>query len=189
MVLKIRRLTVEEFDEFVNLPQNADKLFEYIRGEIFEVPSNPYSSKIATRISTYIGMYLLENDIGHLTGEQGGYMVSGERYAPDVSFTSYKSQPEEVAKQGYNPIAPDLAVEVISPTDIDEMLRVKIANYQAAGTIVWLVNPDKENVEIYEAGKPVKFVGRDGTLAAPNLLSNFELKVDNIFPKKPESDG
>jgi Uma2 family endonuclease len=189
MILKTQHYIVEEFDEFVNLPQNADKLFEYIRGEIFEVPSYPYSSKIPSRISGYLFMYLNENDIGHLTGEAGGYMVSGERYAPDVSFTSYETQANEVARRGYNPIPPDLAVEVMSPTDIDKMLRVKIANYQAAGTIVWLTNPDKENVEVYEIGKPIKFVGRDGRLSAQNLLPDFELKVDNIFPKKPESDG
>src|SRR5262245_55195062 len=94
--------TVAEFDEFVQLPENDDKLFEYIGGEIIEVPSNLSSSIISQRISGEIYIYLKQNDIGHLSGEGGGYQVSGERYAPDVAFMSYDTQ-QEVATTGYNP--------------------------------------------------------------------------------------
>ena len=82
------RYSLVEFEAFIDLPENAERFFEFIGGEILEVPSNTYSSKIASRISGFIFMYLLQNDIGHLTGEQGGYMVFGERYAPDVAFIS-----------------------------------------------------------------------------------------------------
>ena len=44
MVLEISRLTVKQFDEFAALPENDDKLFEFIGGEVVEVPSNPYAS-------------------------------------------------------------------------------------------------------------------------------------------------
>src|SRR5829696_4954055 len=100
MTIQERFYTVEEFEAFTELPENVDSLFEFIGGEIFEVPSNPLVSKFASRMNLYIGMYLLQNNIGHLTGESGGYMVSGERYAPDVAFISYEKQPE-LASQGY----------------------------------------------------------------------------------------
>src|SRR5262245_7155912 len=86
--------SIEEFDAFVSLPENHERLFEYIGGEIVEVVSNPYSSKIGSLLNTYIGVYLLQNDIEHLTGADGGYMVSGERYIPDVGFISYTKQTE-----------------------------------------------------------------------------------------------
>lgn len=89
-------VTTEMFEAFIQQPQNADKLFELIGGEIFEVPSNPYVSKIASRISGELYIYLKTHDIGHLTGEAGGYMVGGERYAPDVAFISYEKQAELV---------------------------------------------------------------------------------------------
>ena len=47
MAVGTGRLTVEEFDRWVDLPENADRLFEYIGGEIVEVPSNPYVSEVA----------------------------------------------------------------------------------------------------------------------------------------------
>src|SRR5690606_22485094 len=132
--------SVEAFDQFVMLPENAEKLFEYIGGEIVEVPSNPYVSAIAMLIGSLILVFVREKKLGHVTGEAGGYMVAGERYAPDVAFISYVKQPQLV-KQGYNPNPPDLAVEVVSSDRADElhMLRIKVTNYLAVGTVVWVV--------------------------------------------------
>ena len=113
MTLQEQFMTVDQFEAFTELPENAEKLFEFVGGEVMEVPSNPYVSKIASLFNLYIGMYLLEHDLGHLTGEQGGYEVFGDRYAPDVAFISYERQPE-LAKSGYNPNPPELAVEVVS---------------------------------------------------------------------------
>ena len=98
--------TIDEFEVFTNLPENADKLFELIGGEIFEVPSNPYVSELAMIIGALLLAFVKKHKLGHVTGEAGGYMVSGERYAPDVAFISYEKQPE-LAKSGYNPNPPD----------------------------------------------------------------------------------
>jgi hypothetical protein len=54
VVVQEKLLTVQEFDEFVMRPENANRLFEYVGGSIVEVVSNPYSSKIASRINGYI---------------------------------------------------------------------------------------------------------------------------------------
>ncbi len=74
---------------------------------------------------------------GHITGADGGYIVKGERYIPDIGFISVERQPES-SHDTYNPVHPDLAVEVVSPTDGERNLAIKIANYVAAGTVVWL---------------------------------------------------
>ena len=182
MVVQKKTYTAEEFDEWARLPDNADRRLELIGGEIIEVPSNPYSSSVASRINTYIGMYLLQNDIGHLTGEGGGYMVSGERYAPDVAVISRQRQPELV-REGYNPNPPDLAVEVVSPTDSEKNLLIKVANYLAAGTLVWVVYPDVKEVEVYRPGQPVLILDETGTLDGGHALPGFRLNVRDIFPE------
>ncbi|MCK6576844.1 MAG: Uma2 family endonuclease [Anaerolineae bacterium] len=104
----------EAFDRFVELPENRDRLFEFIGGEILEVPSNPTSSNIGSTILGELYVYLKQNDIGYVTGEAGGYRVSGERYAPDVAFIRYEKGP--LATSGYHPLPPDLAVEVDFPS-------------------------------------------------------------------------
>ena len=106
--------TLEQFEAFINMPENTDKVFEFIAGEIVEVPSNPYVSAISAQIIFLIKLFLHQHKIkGHVTGEAGGYMVAGERYTPDVAYISYEKQPQ-LAKSGYNPNPSDLAVEVIS---------------------------------------------------------------------------
>src|SRR5262245_54530896 len=100
--------TVEEFDEFAELPENADRILEFIGGKIVEVPSNPFSSMLGMRIALRIGNHVEKYDLGFVTGEAGGYMVDGERYAPDVAYISKERQPE-LARKGYNPNPPNLA--------------------------------------------------------------------------------
>jgi Uma2 family endonuclease len=186
MVLEKKRLTVEGFEEFVNLPENSDKLLEFIGGEIYEVPTNAYCSAIASRIAGYIFMYLMQHNIGNLTGEQGGYRVSGERYAPDVAFISYKRQPE-LAKTGYNPNPQELAVEVFSPTDTDKRLSTKIGHYLATGTLVWIVYPEDQEVVVFAPGQAPQTLGLDGVLDGGTVLPGFKLAVSDVFPKTPEA--
>jgi Uma2 family endonuclease len=175
-----QRYTVEDFESFIQLPENSDRLFEFIGGEIVEVPSNPYSSQLASRISGFLFVYLMQNNIAHLTGEAGGYWVSGERYAPDVAVL-LRSRQTELVKEGYNPNPPDLAVEVVSPTDDERRLRIKVTNYLAAGTTLWVVYPETKEVEVYASGQPYQVVGVDGTLAAEHILPGFALAVKDIF--------
>jgi Uma2 family endonuclease len=177
-----RTYTVEEFEEFVLLPENADKLYEYIGGEIFEVPSNVYVSNIAGLIITYINMYLFTNDIGRTTTEAGGYKVFGERYAPDVAFISYEKQPE-LPKQGYCPNPPDLAVEVMSSErkSESEQMVIKVANYLAAGTVVWIVRPEKKTVEVYQPGKPVITLHENDMLDGGDVLPGLSIKLSKIL--------
>jgi Uma2 family endonuclease len=187
MVLQIKqRLTLQEFETFINQPDNSDKIFEFIDGEIIEVPSNPYASKIAAKILTYIGMYLIENDIGHVTGVDGGYMVGGECYAPDVAYISYDRQ-EELAQKGYNPNPPELAVEVISdPTNSEEQrkLRLKLSSYLATGMTVWVVNSQDRRVEIHRVGEISQELDEAGILTIDDILPQFRLAVKDIFPIK-----
>jgi Uma2 family endonuclease len=182
MVVQVRRYTVEEFDELVRQSGNTDRLLEYIGGEIFEAVSNPLSSKTAVRFSTFIGIHLLEHDIGHLTGADGGYTVSGERYIPDVAFISYEKQPVLSYEDGYVPNPPDLAIEVLSPSNDDDKMRIKVTNYLAAGTIVWVADPQEKVVEVYVPGQPVKVLGLDGILDGGEVLPGFTLAVKDIFP-------
>jgi Uma2 family endonuclease len=179
-----KTMTVEEFDEWVNLPENFERLFEYIGGEIAEVPSNPHASYIGGRIFRPVANFVEDHDLGFVTGEAGGYMVSGERYAPDVAYISKEKQ-SELAHEGYNPLPPDLAVEVDFPSTYQsqEKLRVKVANYLAAGTLVWIVRPETKIVEVYAPGQPMKKVGVDGILDGGDVLPGFTLAVRDIFPQ------
>ena len=63
MVDQVKQLTVEDFDQLIELPENADKLLEFIGGEVVEVPSNAYASKISCTIFFFIMLFVREKHI------------------------------------------------------------------------------------------------------------------------------
>lgn len=174
------RVTVEEFDRIAALSENADKRLEFIGGEIVEVGSNNYASEVAATVLAAIGIYVKRNNLGRVTGADGSYKVSGERYIPDVAFISRARQPEP-CYEAYNPNAPDLAIEVVSPTDQPSDVTDKVANYLAAGTIVWVFHPDKREAKVYQPGQPVQTITRDDTLNGGDVLPGFTLRMRDVF--------
>lgn len=182
MGVQIGYVTVEEFERIAAQPDNADKRLEYIGGEIVEMVSDNYPSLIALRLGGRVMIYVEEHDLGYALGADGGFMVSGERYMPDIGFISKQKQP--TAPHGaWNPNAPDLAVEVMSPSDDPEKVRIKVVNYLNAGTVVWLVNPEKQQVEVYTPGHPAHKVDINGTLDGGDVLPGFRLPLKMIFPE------
>ena len=180
MVAQTRFYSVEEFEAFVLLPENREHLYEFIGGEIVEVVSNNYSSKIAATILAEVGMYLKGKNLGDVTGADGGYSVSGERYIPDVAFIARSRQPEP-SHETWNPLPPDLAVEVISPTDAEREIAVKIANYLAANTRVWLVRIPEQRISVFIPGQAVKHYSLDDVLTDDEILPGFRLNLRDVF--------
>ena len=99
-----------------------------------------------------------------------------------MALLSPRSGKPVLPDDAYNPLAPDLALEVLSPTNTDEEMRVKIVNYLAAGTVVWVVDPGKR-VEVHRSGQPVQILGINDTLDGGALLPGFELSVAQILAK------
>ena len=125
--------------------------------------------------------------MGRVTGADGGYIVGDERLIPDVGFVSYTRQPED-PHAAYNPIAPDLAVEVLSPSDSPYVTRLKIASYTHAGTTVWLIDPEQQTVEIYSPDVAPQTLDNSDTLNGGDILPGFTLPVKDIFPAQPDTD-
>jgi Uma2 family endonuclease len=76
---------LDEFDRWLRRPENANRDFEFIGGRIVEVGSNPYSSQVAVLIGAMLTVYVVQHDLGWVTGADGGYQVGSERYIPDVA--------------------------------------------------------------------------------------------------------
>lgn len=168
------------FEQWVHLPQNLDRNYEYIRGEITEIIPNSKSSNLGLLIGSFITVHVLNHDLGHTTGADGGYQVEGERYIPDVGFISKKRMPD-LEDATYISIAPNLAVEVVSPSDSQRKLTVKIGNYLAAGTTVWVVYPDEQAIDIYAPNKTVVHLTKSDTLDGGAILPEFKLPLKQIF--------
>lgn len=183
MVLERQKAhTDAEFEAYIRLPENSEKRFEFIEGEIIEAPSNPFSSEIAILIASAILAFVRPRGLGRVTGEGAGYVVAGQKLAPDVAFVSSARQ-AQLAQEGYNPVPPDLAVEVVSPTDRQPEIRRKLAFYAQDGVLVWLVYPQHKRIEVYAPDQPVEIRYVGDTLTGGSVLPDFVLPVRDIFPE------
>lgn len=180
MVSQPALITTDAFDEFIARPENSDRLFELIHGEIVEVVSNGESSEIGMLIGGFLTVFVRQHKLGRVTGADGGYMVSGERYIPDAAYISKARQPQ-ASRAAYNPLAPDLAVEVLSPSNDPSDMRIKVVNYLRAGCVVWLVDPAQQHIEVYVPEQSPLVLTISDTLDGGTLLPGFTLAVSEIF--------
>lgn len=204
------RMTAAEFDAFIESDDAPDTILELINGFVYDkmgsyepltaeqlynyreftykadnVTGNAYVGEIEGILLIAIGNYLIANNIGRLTPGDSGYWIKGERFAPDISFTSHKKQ-KGLSNKGFNPVAPDLAVEVISdPTNYTELreLRLKISHYLSAGIVVWVVDYSTFTIEVYLPGVPPQVLSKADTLSGGDVLPGFTIPVAGIFPK------
>ena len=181
-------LTVEQFDLWVQQPENIDKRWEFVAGEFVEVVSNNYASEIAATILAAIKSFAKAHKLGRVTGADGGYRIAGERYIPDVAFISFDRQPNP-SRAAYNPNPPELAVEVVSNAESlaeRDQLRIKVSNYLAVGTVVWIVRPEDQQIEIHAPGQAVRVYGKADTLDGAPALPGFTLALADVFEESPE---
>lgn len=175
------RYTLAEFHAFANDPDNADKLYELIDGEIVKKTGYFTPSEIAVTIGMYIGIWARETRLGYVTGADGSYAISDDNeFIPDVGYISKERLPD-IPSRGA-PVPPDLAVEVKSPNDRVRAMRRKTEKYLERGTkLVWLVFPDEQIVEVYATDADVQVFKIGDTLTGGDVLPGFTLVVKDIF--------
>lgn len=101
---------------------------------------------------------------------------------PDVAFISWDRLPDRVVPKKYFPVPPDLAVEVVSPSDGPRDVAQKMERYRRAGVpLVWWVYPDTRTVTVYRQGQLVAEVGEGDELEGGDVLPEFRLAVADIF--------
>lgn len=168
-------VTVDELEK-LTLPFPA----ELYDGKVVFKMANLGHAIIQNTIGRKIGNYLEGNPIG-VVGGDANYRLWPERNresrAPDVSFILKDRLPKDLFR--YPPIAPDLAVEILSPGDSFEDVMEKIDEYLAQGTkLAWVVICRRREVLVCTAQST--YMVKD-KLTAPELLPGFELPVPDIF--------
>ncbi len=167
--------------------QLPDYRMELVDGKIIIMsPSGYESDEVATQFSTLINVWVRPRKLGRVTGSSAGFVLpNSDTRAPDVSFV----QAERLRKspRSFAELAPDLMVEVKSPTDSLTKLREKIDEFLALGTRVGiLIHPEQRWVEVRRSGQePLTFHDGD-VLTVPDLLPGWEVKVEDLW--SPEFD-
>ncbi|MBX3080173.1 MAG: Uma2 family endonuclease [Anaerolineae bacterium] len=188
MVTRENLYTVEEFLAFTQLPEHADQRFELFDGVIEEMPpSNPQNSHLAGLIITLLNNFVLPHNLGFVTVPDGGYQVAPNKmYQPDVAYISRQRLPSLKNIGNVIPMAPDLAVEVVSPSESSRKVTRKAQGYLRGGTkLVWAVYPDEKEIDVYQLTADgevsIKTIGADGELDGIPALPGLKIALKAIF--------
>jgi Uma2 family endonuclease len=180
-----REYTFEEFWEIATAPENADRRLELDEGDIIDMGASSKKNTVtAGRLIYFLNTHVIPNNLGYVTSPDAGFKLSSRGYRqPDVAFIG-KAKMQDL-EGTYFTIAPDLAVEVVSP---NEDIFKKVREYLRIGTLlVWAVYTDEQKVYVFSANSDgsllVQPYGIEDTLDGGVVLPGFKLAVKDIFPE------
>ena len=173
------------------------RICELIDGTIVEKAMGWHSEYLGTRILILLGAYLQEHNLGELGGAAAQIRLAEALIRiPDVSFIRWDSVDDtddiERPAKFYLDHAPDLAVEVLSPSNTAGEMTRKLAEYAVAGVkIVWIVDPETQTVDVFTKAKlkHKKTFAVGDTLDGGKILPGFALPVATIFAKRAPGKG
>ncbi len=187
MVLRDRLYTIADLKTIAALPENANKSFELLRGVIYAVPTGtPLHAWIIMTLGRLIANFVAEFDLGYVFADSVQYdLPNGDSFIPDVSFVSkqrYPTLPDRFEA------APDLAVEVASPSNSERGLLDKVESYLESGTHrVWVLYPEARLIDVFRLTPDGSLLKHKYTLSGmidgDDILPGFTLAVREVFPK------
>ncbi|NJL00938.1 MAG: Uma2 family endonuclease [Spirulinaceae cyanobacterium RM2_2_10] len=175
-------LTAKDLEK-VQSKLDDDYRIELVDGEISLMsPSGYESDEVALEFGRQVANWVRTRQLGRVTGAGAGFSLpNADTRAPDVSFV--RAERLRRSPQRFATLAPDLMVEVKSPTDRLSALRAKIDNFLAQGTQVGiLINPEQRWLEVRRIGEEwQRFVDGD-ILTLPDVLPGWEVAVSSLWP-------
>ena len=192
-----RTQTSEEWDardEVVDAeeprPEPVDedrKGYELIYGTWVEkTPMGAISVRVGGRLVTHLTNYAEARSLGDVLPADGAYQLfSGQPKLirkPDVSFVATGRLPNNALPNGNLRLAPDLAVEVVSPNDEAVALEQKIDEYLRAGVrLVWVVHPQTKVAYVYRPDGTAARKPATESLDGEAVLPGFSLSLADLF--------
>ena len=176
MAITRTRMTDEEF---MRMPETGNK-WELVDGEPKEVPTGWKHDAVVAHI---IGLlHTFARGLGILAGSQAGFrMAASNIRSPDVSFTRRERAPGGPT-EGFWDEAPDLCIEVISPSEERADMERKLREYFVSGAqVVWHVLPEDRTVRVYTSPTESRLLAAEDEIAEPDLLPGFRAKVSEFF--------
>ena len=188
MVMERQVISADGFLKILGSPEYGDRIVELVDGEIVEMPlPNGQHGEVLAILTVRIGQYVLENELGRVTTGDAGFVLERNLdgrdtvRGMDLAFISKSKAPAPLPNTLLE-FAPDLAVEVISPSNEAADIRLKIRQLLNAGTaLVWTVYPDMRIVDVHTRDGATTLDEAD-TLSGGDVLPGFEIPVCEIFP-------
>ena len=172
---EIAKMTLEEFLE------SDLEGYEYVKGELVPMPPTSVEhGDISADLFWFLNLHVRENKLGRVYMPDTGFRVGEQVLMPDVAFVSTDRFPADRSK--FFSIPPELAVEVVSPTDALHRVVEKAFAYLDAGTqLVWVLEPRSKTVTVYRSETDITLLTRNDTLTGEDVIEGFSCQVAKLF--------
>lgn len=168
-------MTMEEFLE------NDIEGYEYVKGELVPMAAAAIvHGEIGINLIIPLGIFVRENKLGRLYSLETTFQLDDRVVKPDIAFVSVERLSKEKFK-GF-PDAPDLAIEIVSPTDKQYDVTEKALAYLKAGTrLVWVIEPLMKTVMVYRSETDISVLNYEDTLTGEDVVKGFSCPVAELF--------
>ncbi len=176
---------IVDVDTFVEMARASDALMELVEGEVIEMSRPGILHGIITmNAARPLSNFVHENNLGFVTAAETGFILDRDPDTVrglDVAFVRSDRLRDGIPSAPV-PMAPDLAVEVISPGNSASDIHRKILQLLHAGTrLIWIIYPDTQTVDVHTPDG-AKTLTIDSTLDGGDVLPGFSLPVRALFP-------
>ena len=159
---------------------------ELIRGVLSKtMPTGHEHGQIAANLTILLGVFVKPRKLGVLTTSDSGVQLEHDPDTvrePDVAFFSAEQSPPDERVTGYAQVAPDLAVEIVSPSDRLPAVNDKAMMWLRYGVrLVWVVRPDERRIDVHRDGYPVAVLTESDALDGADVLPGFSCPAREIF--------
>jgi Uma2 family endonuclease len=177
------RITHQEFEQLCQ--DNPDLRLELTAsGELIVMaPAGYESSEKNGDLITDVKIWNRQTNLGRAFDSSGGFTLpNGAVRSPDVTWIEKSKLADVPAGVKFPQVVPDFVIELRSDTDRMSKLREKMEEYRAAGVhLGWLIDPQKQQVEIYRLGQDVEILEAPVSLSGEDVLPGFTLNLRSIF--------
>jgi Uma2 family endonuclease len=175
---------VMEPEDLLRMPDGDH--YELIDGRPKEKPMGAESDEIGGLLLTQFNNFIRPGKLGRAYPSQTGFQCFPDKpkqvRMPDTAFVSTGKLPDDRSPEGYITVAPDIAVEVVSPNETYEEVEAKVAEYRSAGVkLIWIISPKSKTVLIRRLDGTCAEVDETGTLSGEDVLPGFTCAVAELF--------
>ncbi|HYW09738.1 MAG TPA: Uma2 family endonuclease [Longimicrobium sp.] len=172
-------------DELLRMPRDGVRR-ELVRGELREMtPPGHVHGRVGMRLAWRLAAYVEAHELGVSYLAETGFHLGRDPdtvLAADCSFVRADRADMVRDSLGYFPGAPDLAVEVFSPSDRSLMVEAKVRAWMSAGTrMVIVVHPTRRTVAVHRSGVPPELFGENDTLDGGDVVPGWSVPVRDLF--------
>jgi len=179
-------------DELLMQPDD-DQRYDLIEGMLYSMsPTGGVHGEIGGDILGYLHAYVTPRRLGRVYGAETGFRLARDPdtvLGPDVAFVRAERLPARRERDTFLPLAPDLAVEIVSPGDRLTAVGKKVQAYLRAGVpLVWVIHPRRLTVTEYRPGQPERVYRPTDTLEGGDIIPGFQLPLGPILQPDDEKD-